>query len=263
MQSSPIPSLPTVPSTAIQGIPLANVTMDDALVTIGTAAQSPDLHHFCFLNADCANLAYKDKDYEFVLRECDGVFADGSGLKLAGQLLNRPISDNVNGTDMFPLLCEKLQEENRSLYLLGARPGIAASVADWVQTSYPGVRIAGEQHGYFAEDQTDTIIDQINQSQADLLLVAFGAPKQDVWIADNAHRLNVHVAIGVGGLFDFFSGRMPRAPHWVRQLGMEWMFRMLQEPGRLWKRYLIGNFVFVYHVFREKMGWDQYPELKR
>lgn len=245
-------------SIAIQGIPIANVSMDDAIETIREAAVTPATNHFCFLNADCANLAYANEEYKQVLSGCDGVFADGSGLKIAGQILNRPVVDNVNGTDLFPLLCDDFQGRDISVYLLGARPGITDRVAAWIKKKYPGTMVAGHRNGYFSEDETSGVIEQINRSGADLLLVAFGAPRQDVWIHQHLDQLQVKAAIGVGGLFDFYSGRIPRAPMWMRKLGIEWLFRMLQEPKRLWKRYLIGNIVFMVHVFREKLGLDKY-----
>ena len=99
--------------------------------------------------------------------------------------------------------------------------------------------------GYFDVGEDETILDKIQQSNADLVLVAFGAPKQDLWIHKHLPGTGVKVAIGVGGLFDFYSGRLPRAPQWMRELGMEWAFRLIQEPGRMWKRYLVGNFVFL------------------
>ena len=129
---------------------------------------------------------------------------------------------------------------------------MADDVAVWAQANYPGARIAGTAHGYFAPNEEGALIERINQSGAAILLVAFGAPRQEKWIERNAGRLRVHAALGVGGLFDFYAGRIPRAPQWLRELGLEWTFRLYQEPGRMWRRYLVGNVVFLSKVVAER-----------
>ncbi|MFH0959952.1 MAG: WecB/TagA/CpsF family glycosyltransferase [Pseudomonadota bacterium] len=237
----------------ILGIPIDNLTMDQAVGAILKWVGEPGSKQVCFVNADCANIAYKDGDYLEVLRKADLCLADGVGLKLAGKLLSQDIAQNVNGTDMFPILCERISGTQGKLFLLGSRPEVVQGVVDWINKNHPGVQLAGYHHGYFTPDEELEIIESIRDSGARLLLVAFGAPKQDVWINQHLGELRVGVAIGVGGLFDFYSGRLPRAPLWMREIGIEWLYRMIQEPGRLWKRYLIGNCVFIFRVLKEKL----------
>jgi N-acetylglucosaminyldiphosphoundecaprenol N-acetyl-beta-D-mannosaminyltransferase len=136
---------------------------------------------------------------------------------------------------------------------LGAKAEVVQGLVDWIRTHHPGVQIAGYHHGYFDPNDENRVIESIRDSGAHLLLVAFGAPRQDVWINRRLGETGTRVAIGVGGLFDFYSGRLPRAPLWMREIGFEWLYRMLQEPGRLWKRYLIGNCVFLFRVLKEKL----------
>jgi len=133
--------------------------------------------------------------------------------------------------------------------------GVAAEAARWAQKSYPGLRVAGTQHGYFAESDSEAVIAGIRHSQADVLLVAFGAPRQEAWIRQHFITSGATVAIGVGGLFDYYANRIPRAPLWMRRLGLEWVFRLVQEPGRLWRRYLIGNLVFLGRLARIRATW--------
>ena len=114
------------------------------------------------------------------------------------------------------------------------------------------MKIAGYHHGYFSEEEKNSIFKKIEESGASLLLVAFGAPKQDIWIQKNIASMKLKVAMGVGGLFDFYSGNIPRAPLWMREMGLEWLYRLYQEPWRLWKRYVIGNPIFIYRVLKEK-----------
>ena len=237
----------------ILGIPINNVTMSETIETIMEWLNGDDRSQICFVNADCANIAYRNKAYLEVLRTVRFSLADGIGLKLAGKLLAREIKQNVNGTDLFPLLCKALSGTGKGLFLLGAQPEVPEGVKDWIKKNYPGVIVSGCHHGYFSPEEEPEVINQIAKSDADLLLVAFGAPRQDIWINDHLMETGVRVAMGVGGLFDFYSGRTARAPMWMREMGMEWIYRFIQEPGRLWKRYFVGNAVFLYRVILEKI----------
>jgi len=263
--------LATAPDlVTILGIPINNYTMNEAVETIIEHLYKDTPCQICFVNADCTNIAYKNPAYREVLQNAglifpSGVevgvaksfltlsFADGIGLKIGGKLLAKEIKQNVNGTDLFPLLCEALSETEKGLFLLGARPGVPEKVRNWIEENYPNVSIKGLHHGYFSPEEETDVVNLIRDSGADLLLVAFGAPRQDIWINQHIKETGVKVAMGVGGLFDFYSGRMPRAPLWMREIGMEWFYRFLQEPGRLWKRYFVGNAVFLYRVILERI----------
>jgi exopolysaccharide biosynthesis WecB/TagA/CpsF family protein len=198
------------------------------------------------------NKCFEDETYHQTLRDMNQVYPDGIGVRLASQMFGNGVKDNINGTDLFPLLCERLANTSHSIFLLGAREGIAESTAANMQERYPGLRIAGCQDGYFAPGEEDMVIDRINASGADVLLVAMGAPQQEKWIAGNRERLNISILMGVGGLFDFYSGRVSRAPVWIREVGLEWVWRLLQEPGRMWRRYVVGNPLFLYRVWQQK-----------
>jgi N-acetylglucosaminyldiphosphoundecaprenol N-acetyl-beta-D-mannosaminyltransferase len=239
-------------SVSLLGISVNNITMTDALEWIAARLTATSPSQICFLNADCANISYRNTEYKAVLNETELVLADGIGLKLAGKLLASEIRQNVNGTDMFPRLCETLSGTGAGLYLLGARPGVADKVREWVAEHHPGVIVSGCRDGYFSAAEEPAVISAIAQSGAAVLLVAFGAPRQDVWIRRHLQATGVKVAMGVGGLFDFYSGRIPRAPVWMREIGMEWFYRFMQEPRRMWRRYFVGNAVFLWRVMRER-----------
>ena len=234
------------------GMTIHNLTMDEAVDAIVAKARDSISAQVCFVNADCANVAWNDVEYSKVLRKSDLVLADGIGMKLAGRLLNRNIRQNVNGTDLFPRLCEVLEKEPLGIFLLGGRPGVAPQVVRWIQSRYPGVEIAGHQHGFFTSEELPTVLTTIKSSNARILLVAFGAPKQEQWISSHLKDTGPMVSLGVGGLFDFYSGNIPRAPAWVREIGMEWFFRFCQEPRRMARRYLSGNIIFLARVMRER-----------
>ena len=193
------------------------------------------------MNADCINPAARNEEYGRVVRLSDLVLGDGVGVRLFSRLIGEPLKENVNGTDMFPRLCAALEGTSHSLYLLGGRAGVALDVATWIRTRYPECRVAGFHDGYFDASEENAVIRDIERSGATLLLAAFGAPRQEVWLRDHLSSTGARVGIGVGGLFDFFSGRVPRAPMWMREAGLEWLLRLSQEPRRLFWRYGPGN----------------------
>jgi exopolysaccharide biosynthesis WecB/TagA/CpsF family protein len=150
-------------------------------------------------------------------------------------------------------LCEAAADAGLPIFLLGGRPGVAAAAAEWACGRFEGLQIAGIRDGYFDAASEAEVIGEINRSQARILLVGMGAPRQDTWLRSVAQRLAVPVRIGVGGLFDYYSGRIPRAPVWIRELGLEWVWRIACEPGRLWRRYIVGNPLFLYRVLIERI----------
>lgn len=239
------------PVLEIFGVGIHNTTLNAAVDHIMQCAKTSQKSLFSFVNADCLNIAYHHEKYRQALAQSDQVFADGSGIRVACRLLKEKLLGNVNGTDLFPKLCERLADTHLSIYLLGAKPGIAQATATLMQQRYTSLKVVGTQDGYFKPEETAQVIEQINQSGAAILLVAMGAPRQELWLAEHRAQLNPAVCIGVGGLFDFYSGRIPRAPVWMREMGLEWVWRLLQEPGRMWKRYIIGNPLFLYRIWQQ------------
>lgn len=171
---------------SIRGIRLTNLALDDALNAIDGALAARTPVHIAFVNADCVNLAARDAAYQEALEGMDWVFTDGIGMKIAGQLLGRPVRANVNGTDLFPRLCGELAGTGRRLFLLGARPGVAAAAAAWAQAQYPGLVIAGTRDGYFDAAETAAVLADIRAARPDVLLVAMGAPRQEKWMHQHA-----------------------------------------------------------------------------
>ena len=155
---------------------------------------------------------------------------------------------------MYPLLCERLQQTPYKVFFFGAAPGIADQLKAKTLAKYPLMNIVGTRSGFFLEQDIPQIIQSIKESGADLLLVAMGVPLQEKWIAEHAKETGVPVAIGVGGLFNFYSGTIPRAPMWMRKTGLEWLHRLYKEPRRMWRRYLVGNLQFMGYILKEKFG---------
>lgn len=236
------------------GIPIRNIMMDESLDQIFQCLEQSGSKVVYFVNAHCVNISRTDRAYLQILQEADMVFADGVGMKIASQFLAEPLVDNVNGTDMYPLLCDRLQKTPCRVYLFGAAPGVVEKLKEKTLAKYPGMTIVGTRDGFFAEQDIPEIIQSIKSSNTDLLLVAMGVPLQEKWIAEYAKETGVKVAIGVGGLFNFYSDSIPRAPMWMRKTGLEWVHRLYKEPRRLWRRYLVGNLQFMWTVINKKMS---------
>ena len=241
-------------SPSVFGIPFSNCTKEEALAKlekmIATARQTGRTAFAAFLNAHCLNLAYRDKEYTTILQqEADVIWPDGIGIRLAGKILHFPVPDNVNGTDLFPKICQHPYR----IYFLGAAPGVAQMAREKATAQFPTAQFVGASHGYFSEEYTAAdAIAKINAENPDILLVALGVPAQEKWIAAHRNELQCGVAIAVGGLLDFISGRIPRAPLWMRNHGLEWLYRLYQEPLRLFRRYVIGNPLFLLRVLKQR-----------
>lgn len=229
------------------GLTLANISLSGAAEELLQAAVCGRRLRVAFPNAHAVNHAAKDPRYARVLASADQLYADGSGIAVAARLAGAPLRDNVNGTDLFELVAARAAAHQVSLYLLGGRPGVAERAAAALCERHPGLVIAGIRHGYFDHGTTENerVIDDINRSGAGMLLVGLGVPTQDLWLARHRDVLAPPVIAGVGGLFDFYSGRIPRAPLTLRRLGLEWTYRLWQEPRRMWQRYLLGNARFL------------------
>jgi N-acetylglucosaminyldiphosphoundecaprenol N-acetyl-beta-D-mannosaminyltransferase len=198
-----------------------------------------------YVNAHCMNVQYRDPAYKHILANADVVYCDGMGVVLAARLTGQAIPERMTGADWIEDLCRVAVERDLSLYLVGGAPEAVQGAAARLCKRYPGLGIAGTKDGY--DIGPDTIA-AINEARPDILLVGMGTPRQEKWIARNRLALDVPVVWAVGGLFDFVSGRIPRGPRWMTQHGLEWLCRLIVEPRRLWRRYLLGNPRFLLRV---------------
>lgn len=198
-----------------------------------------------FTNVHTIHLARKEASFKQIVNGGDIVLADGSGLKLAGRLLNEPILENLNGTDFVPAVLRRGEIHRWSVYLLGGRPDVIQKCRERLREMFPALRIVGSHHGHFSSEDEEVIIREINAAKPDIVLVALGSPLQEQWISRNTDRLHAGVCFGVGGLFDFISGQRKRAPSWLRSLGLEWVYRFLQDPQAKWNRVFVEIPVFV------------------
>lgn len=232
------------------GIKINNGKMSDAISAAFSDIDNNIHHSIAFVNADCLNKAFTDSNYFNSLQVMQRIYPDGIGVRLAARMIGLNVVENINGTDLFPELCANAALQGKRVFLLGGREDVAQAVADKMLEEHPNLVVVGVQHGYFNAEQEPGVIERINQLDVDVLCVAFGAPKQEEWIAAQRSQISSPVIIGLGGCFDFYADRIPRAPLWLREMGLEWTYRLYQEPGRMWRRYIIGNPLFLYRMWR-------------
>jgi N-acetylglucosaminyldiphosphoundecaprenol N-acetyl-beta-D-mannosaminyltransferase len=225
-------------SITILNTPVHIVTMEGVLQQVRHYMGEPWLHQIATTNPEFVMAAQQDEQFRRVLQQSDLCIADGIGLVLASRWMGTPLPQRVPGSELICNLTEIASQEDWRLFLLGAAPGVAEEAAAVFQNSYPGLQIAGTYGGSPDPLENEAIVQRINNSQADMLFVAYGAPNQDKWIARNRDMLaTVRLAMGVGGSLDFVAGKAIRAPRWVQNLGLEWLHRLSHEPWR-WRRML-------------------------
>ena len=241
-------SLTMRPKVDVLGIDVDNVSMHQAMAIVDGLINSGTGGVVNFLNAHCANISVTDDEYRKILKESDFIFGDGSGVKLSSRLMGTPFVDNVNGTDLAPLLFSMFERSQRTVAFIGGKPGVAEEAAVNVHGSFPHMIKPVAFHGYRTEEEWGDLARDLSGNPPNVAFVALGVPLQEKRIQMLRQFLPHTVFLGVGGLIDFLAERIPRAPKAFRALGMEWVWRLAQEPSRMWRRYLIGNLVFIYRV---------------
>lgn len=249
---------------AILGIPIHNLDMTetvdrifemvDAFQTDTRARQVATVNVDFVVNTLAWGLKQiRHPELLAILRKADLVTADGMPMVWTSKLLGTPLKERVTGADLVPRLAQEAARRGKSIYFLGGRGDVGKQAAEMLQQTHPDLIIAGTDSPFVlvegeqlldAEENDQPVVDHINRSKADILLIGFGNPKQEVWFDRNRHRLNVPVSIGIGGTYEFILGTVARAPLWMQKAGLEWIFRITQDPKRLWKRYVIGFMKF-------------------
>jgi N-acetylglucosaminyldiphosphoundecaprenol N-acetyl-beta-D-mannosaminyltransferase len=242
----------------ILGVHVSTLRRDELLDLMELSMQTHSRLRVMHVNAHALNLAYRLPVFRNALNHADVVFCDGFGVKWAARLLGRLIPERYTPPDWISLLCQRCVLEGGSIYLLGARPGVVEKAAQTLVDQHPGLKIAGVQHGYFDRTtgslENECVLNSIQQACPDVLIVGFGMPLQELWVAENGPRLQAYVVLTAGAIFDYISGEMRRPPRWMTDHGLEWLGRLVYEPQRLWKRYILGNPLFVWRVLRQRMG---------
>ena len=210
---------------------------------------------YAYVNINAINIAYENERFKRILNSAHCVYCDGEGVRLGAAMLGYHLPPRVVLTYWIWDLCAFCQDQDYSLFFLGATDEYVREAVQRVRERFPKLRIVGFHHGYFPKRgaESDAVVELIDRAQPDILIVGFGMPMQEFWIEENFKRLNARVILPAGSMIDYTAGRKGLAPKWMADHGMEWLYRFFQEPGRLWKRYLIGNPTFVLRVLFERV----------
>ncbi len=247
--------MPIGTRVTILGVGIDTLSMNEAIAAFQLliAKRQPSL--VCNLNVDICMKIQRDAELRAVFQAADLVLVDGTPMMWAARFLGSPLPGRVSGSDFVPAFCQVAAREGYRLFLLGAAPGIADWAQRWLESRNPGLNIVGTYAPPFGferdERENARIIRMVGQAVPDVLFAAFGPAKQEKWLFRFRKDLQVPVCMGVGSSFDYLAGRLKRAPKWMQRWGLEWAFRLAQEPRRLWRRYLVEDPPFVYHVVRQ------------
>ncbi len=235
----------------IFGLPVNRITMAELLRITDECIASRKQLLLGVVNVAKVVNARKDIKLRESLEETDLIVADGLPIIWLSRLLGDPLPGRIAGIDLMYELLREANEKHFGIYFLGAKPEVVEKVVSKVRTDYPGVRIAGYRDGYFNEQQEKSVAEDIRDSHADIIFVAISPPKKEIFLKKWGQIMDVPICHGVGGSFDVFAGVTKRAPLWMQKCGLEWFYRLMQEPRRMWKRYLVTNTIFVSLCFTE------------
>lgn len=232
-----------------------NLSMNETLVQVEKSIKKSEQLHHVVVNAGKIVSMQKDADLRRSVNESDIINADGQAVVWASRFLGKPLKERVAGIDLMANLVEMAHQNDYKIFLFGAREEVVKSVVDLYSEKYSPELIAGYRNGYFKKEEEDTIAKEIAESGAQMLFVAISSPTKENFLYKHRETLkDIYFIMGVGGSFDVFAGKTKRAPKWMQNIGMEWFYRFLQEPKRMWKRYLVGNSKFIYLVLKEKLS---------
>ncbi len=232
-------------SVSILGLRVDRTSTAEVLAILQEYITERTPRHVVTADASMAVIARRDRDLHEIVQRADLVTPDGAGILWASRQLRVPVTQKVSGVDLVAHLCRLSAEGGCRLFFLGAAPGVADAAADNLRRSYPGVQIAGTRDGYFAPAQEAEVVAQIRAAAPDVLLVAFGIPKQEKWITRHKAALAVPVSLGIGGSFDVYSGRVKRAPVWMQNAGLEWLYRLWSNPKKIGKVMTLPKFALL------------------
>ena len=240
------------------GVDIDPVTVEELHAGIKRLVESGERGTVLNANANCLNILYDDAALRGFFGQADLVFCDGWGVKLAARLLGGRIPERITYADWAWRLAAFARAEGLSLFLLGAEPGVAERAAQKLRMRHPGLHISGVEHGYFdlspGSPENEAVVRGVNAARPDILIVGLGMPLQERWLMENRHEIEAGVALTGGAVFDYVSGGLRRGPRLLTDNGFEWLARLLVEPRRLWRRYLIGNPLFLLRVLGQRLG---------
>ena len=233
------------------GITVDNLTMNETLDRIEVMIEDGAIHQHVVINVDKIVKMESNPNLRMAVVDCDLINADGQPVIWVSSLLRVPLKERVTGIDLFDVLVARCAERGFRPYLVGSRQEIVAKTVDVLKGKYPKLQLAGWRNGYWSADEEPMVVQEIKKARPDVLCMAVGSPKQELFLHKWKKEMQVPFVMGVGGSFDVTAGVLKRAPRWMQDAGLEWLFRLAQEPRRLWRRYLIEDMAFFRLVWRE------------
>jgi N-acetylglucosaminyldiphosphoundecaprenol N-acetyl-beta-D-mannosaminyltransferase len=248
----------------VLGVQVDNLTMAETLDRIGDFIESTQPHQHVVVNADKVVKAHRDPALARIIAACDLINADGMPVLWAAWLLGQPLKQRVTGIDLFFALLERAEQRGWRVYFLGAKANVLERAKTNALQRFPRLTLAGARDGYWHAQEEDVVAQTIAVSQPDILFVAISSPKKEQFLARHQASMRVPFAMGVGGTFDILAGLTARAPRWMQRCGLEWLFRFLQEPRRMFRRYFIEDTYFFWLLARELAHrWARRPSTRR
>lgn len=235
----------------LMGCEIDNLSMEETLVSIEGLIRSGQPNQHVVVNVDKLVKASRDPELRRIINACALVNVDGMPVVWASRLLGKPLKERVAGVDLFEALMRRAGDRGWRVFLLGAREEVVRAVCDTYQRKYPLLAIAGYRNGYWSAQEEAAVVEQVRASRADLLFVAIGSPQKEQFLGRHQAAMRIPFAMGVGGSFDVAIGRVKRAPRWMQQAGLEWFYRFLQEPRRMFRRYFIDDLAFIWLLIKE------------
>lgn len=244
------------------GIDLFLNNMDELIYNMFRDIELCEKRAYYAINPDCMLRAKDDIEYYEILKnKKNKIYVDGKWIINTQKILNLPVAkERIATTDLFPRILELSGEYNRTIkiFLLGGRKGTTDKLIENMQDKFKNINFIGHHHGYFEKENCDSIIEYINKCNPDIVFVGFGCPIQEKWVNKNIDKIKTNVIITCGGLFDYYSNNVKRAPEFMQKIGMEWLFRLIQEPRRLYKRYIFGNMRYLINIIYLKAKGERY-----
>lgn len=234
------------------GLQVDNLSMEETLARIDGFIASRRVHHHVVINVDKIVKAHRDPQLREIINACDLVNVDGQPVLWAARMLGKPLKERVAGIDLMQQLIKHAAAKGHRLYFLGAKEDVASKVVETVRAYHPKAIVAGWRNGYWNESEETDVAEAIAAARPDILFVAISSPKKEVFLARWKTKIQAPFVMGVGGSFDVVAGMVKRAPVWMQRCGLEWLFRLLQEPRRMWRRYLVEDMRFFGILLREK-----------
>lgn len=226
------------------------VSMSETIETVEKIVQIGKPTQHVVINASKVNLMETDLELRRIVNSCQLINADGASIVWAAKKLGVPLKERVTGCDLFQELIRVAANKGYKVFLFGAKEEVVTKVKEIFEEKYPTLQIVGYRNGYFTETNEPEIVKAMSESGAEMMFVAFSSPRKEYWVNKYLEKLNIPFVMGVGGSFDIVAGVTERAPEWMQNHGLEWFYRFIQEPHRMWKRYIIGNAKFVVLTYK-------------